>query len=179
MARKQLDYKITDTKVSISLLAYADQDAEPTVVETVEFDVTEVPATLKSGEDSVASLAAYGLSQILQDRVSSVQGGKEKLEAMAGVFEMLKGGEWKAARASTAGERKAAIPSDFAEGFARFVTESGRPMDATTATIFLQSKSADERKALRAHEGIKAKIAEVKAEAESKAADLDLDSLLG
>lgn len=180
MARKQMDYQITADTVTVNRLDYPNgPDGEPVVAETVTFAVGDVPAELKVNEEQFASLAAYGLSQLLQDRVSSVQGSEAKLAAMHDVFELLKNGEWKAVRASSAGERKVTIAAEFAEGFARFVQSKGKDMDAATATAFLQSKSNEERKALRAHPEVKAFIQAVKDEAVAKAGELDLGDLLG
>lgn len=184
MARKTMDYSITAGSVNVSRLDYPDgPDGDAVVAETVSFAVADVPAELHvsgEGDDAVmASLAAYGLSQLLQDRVSSVTGAAEKLVKMQEVFELLKEGKWKAVRAGGSGERKASIPADFAEAFARYIQSKGKDMDAATATAYLQAQTAEARKALRAHEDIAAFIKQVKDEAASKAADLDLDDLLG
>lgn len=182
MARKNMNYIITDAEVIVQALHYPEGvDGAAEVKEEVRFAVADVPAQLHvsgEGEDAAyASLAAYGLSQLLQDRVSSVTDGK--LEKMGEVFEMLKEGKWKATRASTAGERKVSIPAEFAEAIARFVQSKGRDMDAATATIWLQNQDADARKALRANDDVKAFIQQVRDEATAKADSLDLDSLLG
>ena len=181
MARKLLDYKITPDTVTVSTLKYPEgPDGDAVVDKTIEFAVGDVPGTLLSNGEAVASLASYGLSQLLQDRVSSVKGGDEKIAAMEAVFELLKGGEFKAPRASGAGgERKATIPAEFAEGFARFVQSKGKNMDAATATAYLQGMTAEERKAIRAHEDVKAFIQQVRDEAANAAAELDLGDLLG
>lgn len=182
--RKAMDYTITPDSVIVSRLHYPDgDDGAAAVAEQVTFNVADVPAQLHvsgEGEEATyASLAAYGLSQLLQDRVSSVDGAESKLEKMHEVFELIKEGKWKAVRASVAGERKTAIPSEVAEGFARYVQSLGKDMDAATATVWLQSKTAEERKAIRQKDEVKAFIQQVKDEAAAKAEDLDLEDLLG
>lgn len=181
MAKKLLNYSITATSVVIERLDYPNgEDGEAVVGRTETFDVSAIPEELKSGEDVVASLAAYGLSQILQDRVSSVTGGGDaKLDKMMEVYELLKAGEWKAQRVSNPSERKVAIAADFAEGFARFIQSQGKEMDAATASAYLQALSNEERKALRAHDKVKPFIQAVRDEASAKAADIDLSDLLG
>lgn len=176
MARKQFNYILAAAQVTIQRLAYADPDAEATVAEEKTFDVAAIPETLANGEGEV-SLAAYGLSQILQDRVSSLD-ADEKLEGMDKVFEQLQAGEFKAKRASSGGGKKPTIDSYFAEGLARFLQAQGKDVDANTAVAILQSKSADERKALRQHEDIKAYIEKAKADAAEAAGQIDLESLL-
>lgn len=180
MARKLLDYKITPEKVIVSTLKYPDgPDGDAEIDKTVEFAVADVPTVLSHNDVEVATLASYGLSQLLQDRVSSIKGGDEKLEAMGAVFDLLKGGEFKAPRASgTGGERKATIAADFAEGFALYVQSKGKDMDAAVATAYLQGLDNEERKAIRAHGEVKAFIEQVRKSAAEKAADLDLGDLL-
>ena len=178
MAKKDLRYITLANSVLVQHLTYPNgQDGEAVVADTVEFKVDDVPAKYAVGESEV-SLVAYGLSQLLQDRASSVQGAENKLEKMKETFARLQEGEWKAQRESTGGERKPNIPADFAQAFARFYTEKGRAMDAVQATAILQGRTAEERKAIRENEQIKALIAQVRAESNSAAMDFDLDGLI-
>lgn len=176
MARKQFNYILAANSVTVQRLAYADVDAPATVAEETTFELDNIPAELQNGE-GVVSLAAYGLSQILQDRVSSLE-SEEKLEGMSKVFEQLQAGEFKAKRASTGGSKKPQIDSYFAAGLAAFLQSQGKDVDANTAVVLLQSKSAEERKALRAHPDVKAFIEKAKADAAEAASQIDIDSLL-
>lgn len=175
MARKGFNYIVTPTAVIVQRLAYADADAAAEVTDTLEFAVGEVPVELQNGE-AVTSLAAYGLSQVLQDRCSSVA-ADDKFEQMTKTFEALKEGKWKEVRVSTGGAKKASIDPFFAAGFAAFCVQSGKDIDANTATILLQNMDADKRKALRTHDAIKALIEAAKESAAAKVDEFDVDSL--
>ncbi|ATB52686.1 hypothetical protein PVS_50 [Vibrio phage vB_VspS_VS-ABTNL-3] len=175
MARKGFNFIVTSGLVTVQRLAYADADSPAEVVDTLEFSVEDVPAELQNGE-AVTSLAAYGLSQVLQDRCSSVQ-ADEKFAQMQKTFESLQEGKWKETRVSTGGAKKASIDPFFAAGFAAFCVENGKDVDANTATILLQGMDADKRKALRQHDDIKSHIEAAKAAAAAKVEDFDVDSL--
>jgi hypothetical protein len=177
MARKQFNFVVSGTAVVVQRLTYADPDAPAVVAEEKTFAVADVPAELTNGE-GVVSLAAYGLSQVLQDRVSSCD-ADEKLEAMEKVFGNLVDGKWKEARQSTGATKKAAIDPFFAKGFSLFLQGQGKDVTAEQATIILQGLDADQRKALRTNDDIKAFIEKAKEEATASVADLDLSSLLG
>lgn len=178
MARKQFNFVLSASAIIVQQLAYADQDAEATVADEKSFEVADIPAELQNGENTVVSLAAYGLSQILQDRSSSVAQA-DKLERMTEVFDTLKGGQWKEQRASSGGTRKASIDVYFASGFSKFLESKGKVVDTVTATTLLQGMSADERKALRASDQIKPFIEQARDAAETAASDIDLTDLLG
>lgn len=177
MARKSFNFVVSATAVTVQRLTYADPDAPAVVAEEKTFNVGDVPAELANGE-GVVSLAAYGLSQVLQDRVSSCD-ADEKLEAMDKVFGNLLEGKWKEARQSTGGTKKASIDPFFAKGFSMFLQSQGKDVSAEQATIILQGLDADQRKAFRTHEDIKVFIEKAKEEATASVADLDLSSLLG
>lgn len=177
MARKQFNYILAADTVTVQRLEYPEIDGDAVVAEELTFGTADVPATIVNGEGEV-SLASYGLSQILQDRVSSVA-GDGKLAKMQEVMDMLKEGKWKESRATGTGERKATIDSFFATGFALFLQSKGKDVDANAATVLLQGMEAEERKALRAHDGIKPFIQKAKDQANATADSLDLAELLG
>lgn len=175
MARKGFNFVVTQGLVTVQRLTYADADSPAEVADTLEFAVADVPAELQNGE-SVTSLAAYGLSQVLQDRCSSVA-ADDKFEQMSKTFEALKEGKWKEVRVSTGGAKKASIDPFFAAGFAAFCVQNGKDIDANTATILLQNMDADKRKALRTHDEIKSLIEAAKEAAAAKVDEFDVDSL--
>lgn len=177
MARKQFNFILTAASVVVQKLAYPDIDGAPEVAEEKEFSIEGLPATFAVGEGEV-SLAAYGLSQFLQDRTSSVA-GDDKLGKMDEIFAALSEGQWKSKRESSGGVRKPSIDTFFAAGFAKFLQSKGKDVDTATATTLLQGYDADQRKALRAHEDIKAFIEQAKSEANTAASEIDLGSLLG
>lgn len=177
MARKQFNFVVSATAVLVQRLTYTDPDAPAVVAEEKAFEVGDVPAELANGE-GVVSLAAYGLSQVLQDRVSSCD-SDEKLEAMEKVFTNLVDGKWKETRQSTGSTKKASIDPFFAKGFSMFCQGQGKDITPEQATIILQGLDSDQRKALRTNEDIKAFIEKAKEEATAAVADLDLTSLLG
>lgn len=176
MARKQFNFVLTPTTVTAQKLAYEDADAPATVAAEKTFEVSGLPEVFGEGENAV-SLLAYGLSQFLQDRTSSVP-GEEKLEKMEEIFAALAEGQWKATRVSSGGTRKASIDPFFAEGFAKFLQSKGKDVDTNTATVLLQDMDADQRKALRAHADVKAFVEQAKESAASAASEIDLESLL-
>lgn len=177
MARKQFNFILTAVSVVVQKLSYPDPDAAPVVAEEKEFSIENLPATYAVGEGEV-SLAAYGLSQFLQDRTSSVA-GDDKLEKMEEIFGSLGEGQWKSKRESTGGVRKPSIDPFFAAGFAKFLQANGKDVDTATATTLLQGYKKEQRAAIRAHEQVKAFIEQAKSEANSAASEIDLGSLLG
>lgn len=176
MARKSFNFVCTTGSVTVQRLAY-DGD-EVSVAEEKTFAVADLPAQFGEGEAAI-DLAAYGLSQLLQDRVSSFQ-ADEKLEQMDKVFANLMEGQWKATRASgTGGAKKASISPFFAEGFSRFLQSNGKDIDAATATVILQDMDKDGRAAMRTHPSVKPFIEQAEAAAQKAAGEVDLESLLG
>jgi len=165
---KKLNYTLLATAVTAALVNKTDDSSE--VIAEKTFNVADIPAELNDGENSVKSLAAYGLSKLLQDRTSSVD-AEGKLEAMEEVFALLKGGEWRQRKEGGAG-KKAAIDPIFAQAIAEI-----KSVSVAAATIALQGMDADQRKALRQVETVKAKIAEVREAAEGEAADLLSDMI--
>ena len=151
-----------------------DEAGEKTVLAERLFAVEDVPAELKDGELEAKSLAAYGLSKLLQDRTSS-SASEVKLDDMEKVFESLAEGIWRVRKASTGGAgKKPAIDAIFAAAVAEFLTaKAGQEVTAVTAQVKLQSMDADSRKALRAHPDVAPIIERMKGEAEEGAAALD------
>lgn len=186
-------FKLTNETVTLNILDVTPINGEkpekPKVLLEKVWDLSQIADELQDG-DNLSSLKAYGLSSILQDRCSDVTDAKlsehasstleiaeARAEAYEVFYEMLKGGSMKQTRAS--GGKSATVDSYFAEGFARFLQAEGKDVDATTAATILNSRSADERKALRKHEKIAGFIAEAKREASEAAKGIDLESLLG
>lgn len=91
----KLHYDVGVDAVTVTLYegeGWGDEDKN--VIDTATFAVGDVPATLETN-DEAKSLAAYGLSKILQERPSGVSGADKKLEAMRATFETLKSGKWR------------------------------------------------------------------------------------
>lgn len=177
MARKSFNFVVTAETVTVQRLQYADLDSPATVAEEKSFEVADIPAELANGE-AVISLAAYGLSQVLQDRASSV-GTEDKLEQMAKTFANLGNGLWKEARASSGRNVKASIDTFFAAGFSAYLGSKGKDVSPQACTLLLQGYEAEQRKGLRNHPEIKVFIEQAKEAATASVADLDLASLLG
>lgn len=172
--RKQFNYVVDAESVTVQRLGYEGEEVK--VLEQEVFVIADIPASLVAGEGTM-SLAAYGLSQILQDRTSSIKDSEERFGAMPDVFELLKSGEWKAARESTAGPRKAAIDSFFAKGFAMYLESQGKDVTPEAAVVVLQDMTAEQRKAVRSHEAIAGFIKKAKEDAAAAAAEIDVESL--
>lgn len=165
---KRIRYVLTATAVQAMLIEKID-DQEENVLQTLNFEVGDVAGELQDG-DNVKSLAAYGLSKILQDRTSSVK-NEDKMAEMEEVFELLKTGQWRQRREG-AGTKKATIDPVFAQAIAEI-----KGCDVATATLALQSKTSEERKAMRALDLVKDKINELRERANEQAGDL-LDDLV-
>lgn len=165
---KKIVYTLGASSVVATLVEKLD-DAT-TELESITFEVSDVPAELSDGENPTKSLVAYGLSKFLQDRTSSVD-AEGKLEAMGEVFELLKCGEWRQRREG-AGVKKAAIDPIFAQAIAEI-----KGCSVAAATMALQAQDAESRKALRQVEAVKAKIDEIRVAATSEAENL-LDGMV-
>lgn len=144
-------------------------DENKQVTETIEFNVSDLPAVFTSNEGE-KTLAAYGLTKLLQDRTSQVkESAAAKLKAMCEYFNVFKSGTWREYKEST-GEgkgRKPQIDPILAQAVANL---KKAPIAAVIAA--LQSKTKEERKALANLDAVKAEMAKVRAEAENF--DLDL-----
>lgn len=186
-------FKLDNETVTLTILDVTPINGEkpekPEVLVERMFKLDEIPDQLEDGE-GLSSLKAYGLSSILQDRCSDMTDSKlaphatstkeladMRSEAYDDVFQVLASGKMRKERAS--GGKASTVDSYFAEGFARFLQSQGKEVDATTASTILNSRNAEERKALRKHEKIAGFIAEAKREASEAAKGIDLDSLLG
>ena len=163
---------------------------EPEILATKTFDVDALPIELADG-DMIRTLAAYGLSSLMQDRCSSLNdkalaeagvvtnadAANHRLEGYSDVYAILKDGLFKAARA--AGNKAAAVDVFFATGFSNYLHSQGKNVDIATATTLLQGMDADQRKALRSDERIAPCIAQARKDAAQAASEIDLSDLLG
>lgn len=175
--RKGFNFICTATAVTVQKLGYADMDSPAHIEQETSFQVSDLPAEFTQGEGLI-SLAAYGLSQLLQDRTSSVDSG-DKLEKMAEIFETLKDGKWRETRESTAQPRKAAVDVYFASGFSMFLQSVGKNVDVGAATAILQDMTPEQRKALKADERVAPFIKQAQEAARAAAEGFDLNALLG
>jgi len=148
---KKLAYAVGLALVSINLTSR--EDEVTTVVGTTDFALEGIPASFKDG-DNERSLAAYGLSSLLQDRTSGIKSPEERLEKMHEIMEQLKGGIWRVTKA--AGERKVKIGADLIEAVRRYFKASGQDVTTEQVTDKLQAMTKEQRKAMAAHPNIKA-----------------------
>ena len=152
------------------------------------FELANIPDELQDGDNPVKTLAAYGLSRLLQDRCSdytdkrlegdglSVQEVADtRVAAYQAVYEVLAEGQFRARRESKG--KTAAVDTFFAQALCDFLKEQGKDMDINTATVYLQSRSNEERKALRSK--LQSYINKAREAAREAASGLDLDELLG
>jgi len=98
-----------------------------------------------------------------------------RLAAYQAVYDVLAGGQFRARRAAGA-SKAAAVDTFFAQALVDFLKESGKDMDLATATLYLQQRSNDERKALRTK--LAPYIAKARADAQAALAGMDLNDLL-
>lgn len=182
-------FTLTDSVVTMEIFDLADKD-KPVLLESKEFELSLVPAVLEDGDNAPKSLAAYGLSRIMQDRCSDAtdktlggaglgakEAAKERMEMYMGVFDTLTSGQYRARRASKA--KVGAIDTFFAEGFSRFLVENGKDVNSQAATIILQGMTKEQREGLKKDERIAPHIVQARADATQAASELDLDDLLG
>lgn len=168
-----------------------DAPENPQVFAERVFDAGAIPASLVDG-DTMKSLAAYGLSQLLQDRASQMadnvqrkEGLADTLEGMAAnrvdswddTYSLLVGGNWSQPRARKAGN--GGVDTFFASGFAAFLCEQGKDVTVTTATAILEGLSKEERAKLRKDERIAAHVMEARKAAREAADSFDLGDVLG
>ncbi len=182
-------FTLTATEVTMQIMDVTNPDNQKELASHV-FDVSAVPSELEDGDNPIKSLAAYGLSRLMQDRCSDLTDGKladvatstaeiasARLEGYQAVYDLVLSGQFRARRAST--KAGATVDSFFAAGFASFLAANGKDVTAEQATIILQGMTAEQRKALRADERIKPHIEEAKRAAREAVEGLDLSALLG
>lgn len=182
-------FTLTETTVTMQVMDVTNPD-EAKELESHTFDVGTVPATLEDGDNPTKSLAAYGLSRLMQDRCSDYtdskladicssakEVAKARLEAYQGVYDVVMSGQFRARRATA--KAGASVDVFFARGFADFCQENGKEVTGEQATIILQGMTAEQRKALRADERIKPFIQKARDAARAAVSDLDLGELLG
>lgn len=182
-------FTLTADSVSMQIMDVTNPDNAKELASHV-FDLTGIPTELEDGDNPTKSLAAYGLSRLMQDRCSDLTDGKladiatstgeiatARLEGYQAVYDLVLSGQFRARRATA--KAGATVDSFFAAGFAAFLQKNGKEVTAEQATVILQGMSADERKAIRAHAEVKASIEEAKKNARDAVKDLDLGALLG
>lgn len=188
-------FDLTTDQVMVSVFDVTDiqkgekmpEGREP--LETHIFVVSDVPAELEDGENSMKSLAAYGLSRLLQDRNSSVTDSGEvaqacstveelaaaRMEAYKGTYETVLAGMFREKRASGTGAKAAAVCPFFAQAFVELAAKKGKELTVEVATMILQKLSKEERKAMRT--ALVGRINELKAAATQQASDFDISDL--
>lgn len=180
------------TKDSVTMTVFDNTDSDnPKELGSFVFDVNAIPAELEDGDNPVKSLAAYGLSRLMQDRCSDYTDGKlaefarsvqemadARIEAYKAVYDVLAEGQFRARKAASA-KAGSAVDTFFASGFSKFLCEAGKPVTIEQATAILQGLGNDERKALRADARIKGYIDEARREAREAVKDIDIAALLG
>lgn len=182
------------TKEAVTLTVFdmtpvnGDKPENPKELAKHVFELESIPEELADGDNPVKTLAAYGLSRLLQDRCSdytdkrlegdglSVQEVADtRVAAYQAVYEVLVEGQFRARRESKG--KQAAVDTFFAQALCDFLKEQGKDMDINTATVYLQSRNNEERKALRSK--LQAHINKAREAAREAASNLDLDELLG
>lgn len=182
------------TKEAVTLTVFdmtpvnGDKPENPKELAKHVFELESIPEELADGDNPVKTLAAYGLSRLLQDRCSdytdkrlegdglSVQEVADtRVAAYQAVYEVLAEGQFRARRESKG--KQPAVDTFFAQALCDFLKEQGKDMDINTATVYLQSRNNEERKALRSK--LQAHINKAREAAREAASNLDLDELLG
>jgi hypothetical protein len=141
--------------VKVELKRRKDADAkwpDAEVIESQEFSVAGIPNVLVDG-DGETSLAAYGLWKMLGERVSELS-ASEKITAMAAIVDKLQQGIWR--EKSEKSERAASIDPIFAQAISEL-----KGWSLAQATKTLQALDAQQRKALKTSDKVRAKIAEL------------------
>jgi hypothetical protein len=188
-------FELTDSTVTmriydVTAFNKGDDTSNAPLLAEHEFDVTKVPATLNDGDNPLKSLAAYGLSRLMQDRSSSCTDGalgenctsvkevaEARLAAYKETYDLVCSGEFRARREGSGGGKAASVDTFFAQALVNFLADNGKDMDINTATVYLQSLSADERKALRTK--LAPQISAAREAAREAAKGFDIGDLLG
>lgn len=186
-------FELTATSVTmkvfdVSAFNKGDDTSNAPLLAEHTFDASVIPAELEDGDNVNKSLVAYGLSRLMQDRSSDFTDGKlgetgasaqevaeTRLAAYIATYEHLLDGQFKVKRAKS--ETRSAVDTFFAQGLVDFLSESGKNMDINTATVYLQQRNNEERKALRAK--LQPHINAAREKARKAASELNLDDLLG
>jgi hypothetical protein len=129
---------------------------------TLTLDLSDVP------EETVGDLAAHGASQKIGDSYASAGGDYAfAIAAAEKVIENLRNGVWGSTRVAGEGKQKT---GELATALALL-----QGKDVAEVAAALEAASDEQRKALRAHPAVKAKVAELRAakaaEALAKAGD--------
>ena len=182
--KAHIDYVVDGSKVVVVLHTGETRGTyeEADIIKQAEFDSAQWPVAFISGE-STKTLAAYGLSKLLQDRTSQEKESPQaKFEAMLAEAARLTTPDadgaffWRetVARGSTGSRGTRAIDSLLAQAIANLKGVS--VLDASAA---LKAMDKDKLDALRSNAAVAAELERLKAEA--KAADasgVDLSDLL-
>jgi len=129
-------------------------------VESETFKVEDVDASLRG------NVLCYGLSKLLQDRVSDTEAGPDKLSAMREVMSRLTAGEWEKERAVGAPTVSAEV-----EAVARL-----KKISIPAAQKALRAQSAEVRERILANPAVKELAAQIKAE-RNEAETIDVGDL--
>lgn len=146
------------TEVVEKKIRFCEKVSEGTVVSfkfgngtTISLDLSEIP------EETQQDLMVHGALQKIGDSYSSAGGDFAFAQAAAEkVIENLKAGLWGAARTGS-GESKKSV-GELASAVAAL-----QGKDVAEVALALEAASDDQRKAVRAHPAVKAKIAELRA----------------
>lgn len=145
------------------------------IVGQITANVDDVADVLMTAGGEEKSLKAYGINSLLQDRSSQAKGQAEKFEYMQAEWARLtaEGALWSATKEAVAKAPKAPkVDSFLASAIAAL-----KGVSVTTATVMLGKLDKEQVAALQANESIKAKIVELRKDAED-AEGLDLSDLL-
>lgn len=184
LKKTHIDYVVDGSKVIVVLHNGETRGTyeEADVLKQAEFDSAQWPVAFVAGE-STKTLAAYGLSKLLQDRTSQEKESPQaKFEAMLAEAARLTTPDadgvyfWReaATRGATGSRGTRAIDSLLAQAIANLKSVS--VLDASAA---LKAMDKDKLDALRSNAAVAAELERLKAEA--KAADasgVDLSDLL-
>lgn len=143
-------------------------DEDKKVLQEERFNVADVPAELTTN-DEPKSLAAYGLSKVLQERPSQIKGSAEKLAAMRESFEVLKGGKWREYKEG-GGSRGPKLDAIFVQAVA-----DEKKVKVPQAEAALRKMDKDTIKQIRNLPAIQARMEKLRASAEEGDVDLGFD----
>lgn len=145
------------------------------IVGQIVANVDQVPDVFVTAGGEEKSVKAYGLNSLLQDRSSQATGQAAKFEHMQAEWNRLcgEGALWSAQKESAPKAPKAAKVDSF---LAAAIGEL-KGVSVSVATVMLGKLDKEQLAALAANEAVKAKVAELKAQADA-ADGMDLSDLL-
>lgn len=166
----KLHYDVHEDRVVVTLYEGEGWNAEGRKdLDTRTFPVADVPAAL-STNDEPKSLAAYGLSKVLQERPSGEPDPAKKLELMDATFKTLSEGRWRDYAVGGGSKRGPKLDAIFVQAVAEI-----KKVKVPQAEAALRKLDAATIKKIRSLPDVKERMEKLRASAGDDDIDLGFD----